>query len=77
MCAALLFVRAKGEPHDNGYAHPLDGVIAIVDVNKLQGFLFFFLKKKKINYNSTPVGKEFCFHRETRRQVVRKVTGKQ
>eukprot|EP00026_Physarum_polycephalum_P002679 Phypoly_transcript_02687.p1 GENE.Phypoly_transcript_02687~~Phypoly_transcript_02687.p1 ORF type:complete len:689 (+),score=104.40 Phypoly_transcript_02687:605-2671(+) len=36
LCAALLFVRAKGDPTDNGYAHPLDGVIAIVDVNKLE-----------------------------------------
>ena len=30
-------MRAEGEPNDNGYAHPLDGVIAIVDVNKMQG----------------------------------------
>ncbi len=39
LCIALLFVRAAGQPTDNGYAHPLDGVIVVVDANKMEGTL--------------------------------------
>jgi primary-amine oxidase len=31
---ALSWIRS--DPHDNGYAHPLEGVIAVVDLNKME-----------------------------------------